>query len=81
MRPSSTLTSCKTSLRPGLIGSLVIGVIVGLIYASALKGKMNTIATKHYASPYINDKSVKYRPNQDFFMYKKTERREKPKTN
>ncbi|MBR1476655.1 MAG: hypothetical protein IJ608_01685 [Lachnospiraceae bacterium] len=63
----------------GEIIALVISLIIGLIYASALKSGMNNVSIKHNAANYLDERSVKLGQGIDRFIYTKTEKREKPK--
>lgn len=64
------------SVRAELI-SLVISLIVGLIYVSALKGSMKNIAKKSRAVQYMKEGSLKPGQGADRFLYSKTEKKEK----
>lgn len=57
--------------------SLVISLLIGLIYASALKSSMKNIVLKSRAAQYIKDSSLKIGPKVDRFLYSKTEKKEK----
>lgn len=66
--------------RPGEIVALILSVVIGLIYSSHLKSGMNTVAAKHNAAGYVRENSVRSGRPGDTFLFTKTERREKPKT-
>ena len=65
-------------LRPGgVIGGAVVSLLIGWIYASALKSGMNTVAAGTSARSYLEGDSVRVTRLADQFLYSKTERTEK----
>lgn len=65
----------------GEVIAIVIALIIGFIYLSSLKGKMNTIHEQKSASHYFVEGSFKKGSSNDQFLFSKTEKREKPKNN
>ncbi len=53
---------------------LVIGLIIGLIRVSVLKGQLKSVAIKTEASDYIVPGSFNLRNSRDFFLYKTVSR-------
>ena len=64
-----------------IVIALIIGVIVGLIYAMALKSQLTSVYKKDSAADYKKDKSFKLERERDMFLYTKTEKRETPQQN
>ena len=61
----------------GEIIAAVIAAIIGLIYVSGLKAKMNTVHKKYNATPYMDEKTYKKGTPLDHFKFSKTEKKEK----
>ena len=53
---------------------LVLGLIIGLIRVSVLKGQLKSVAIKTEASDYIVPGSFNLRNSRDFFLYKTVSR-------
>ena len=64
-----------------LIIALVIGLIVGFIYAMALKGQLTSVYKNDSAADYTRDNSFVVADKKDIFMYSKTEKTAKPQQN
>ncbi len=65
----------------GALISFVIALIIGFIRGAILKSSMKNIAVKTQAAHYLVDSSLKYGTPLDRFLYTKTERTEKQKSN
>lgn len=61
----------------GTVIAVLAGVLIGFLYANALKGAMNTVHKKSCARSYLLEQSVRMGPGADRFLYSRTERREK----
>ncbi len=57
--------------------AVVVGFLIGLIRANAMKSAMNTVAKKTQAKQYLSDQSIRMGARRDMFLYSKTEKQEK----
>lgn len=64
-----------------LIIALVIGLIIGGIYALTLKSQLTSVYKNNTAADYTRENSFKVETSRDVFIYSKTEKKEKPKEN
>lgn len=65
----------------GEVIAIIGALIIGFIYLSSLKGKMNTVAIQKGAAAYFVDGSFASGRSEDKFLYSKTDKTEKPKEN
>lgn len=61
--------------------ALAVSFFIGYLYLSHLKDTMNTIAERTNAMEYCVEGSFKTNRTEDKFLYTKTDKREKPKSN
>lgn len=61
-----------------LLIAVGIGLVVGLIYASILKGELTSVYKNDTAADYTREGSFKVETSRDLFLYSKTEKEEKP---
>ncbi len=55
--------------------AVLVGILIGWIYAGSLKSSMNTIAQKHQAASYLNEAGMRISAaGLDPFLYSKTEK-------
>lgn len=64
-----------------LITCLIIGLVVGLITASVLKGQLKSVRRQEQANTYVKSGSMKITQAGDYFMYRHVTRREKQQNN
>ncbi len=57
----------------GTAVAVLVGILIGWLYAGSLKSAMNTIAAKHKASSYLVAPSVRMSAGTDMFLYSKRE--------
>ena len=63
-----------------LIISVVVGFLIALIATSIMKGQLKSVRFKAGAADYVKPGSLNVTVSRDFFLYRKVERREKPKS-
>ena len=73
------LTGYGASAPRTFICKLLIGLIVGLLYALSLKSQLTSVYKNETAADYVRPASFKVADKKDIFMYSKTEKTEKPK--
>lgn len=64
-----------------IIIALVVGLLIGLIYAMCLKGQLTSVVKNDTAADYTRPGSFKVETKRDIFLYTKVEKEEKPKDN
>lgn len=64
-----------------LIVALIIGFIIALISVTVMKGKLKSVHFQGQASSYIRPGSFKITDQNDLYLYKRVERKEKPQQN
>lgn len=64
-----------------LLIAVVIGLVIGFIYALTLKGQLTSVYKNDTAADYTRSNSFKVETSRDVFLYSKTEKKEKPKEN
>lgn len=62
-----------------IILAIVVGVISGFIGAGILKGQLHSVHRQTAAANYIRKDSLVLTANKDRFLYKETEKTERPK--
>ena len=65
--------------------NIVIGVVIGIIIAIFVmlghKSKLTSVRMQHAAANYIKQGSFRLTSSREIYLYKRVERREKPKDN
>ncbi len=65
--------------------NIVVGVLIGIVIAVIVmlvhKSKLRSVRMQHAAANYIKQGSFKLTTSRDIYLYKRVERREKPKDN
>ena len=65
--------------------NIVVGVLIGIVIAVIVmlvhKSKLRSVRMQHAAANYIKQGSFKLTASRDIYLYKRVERREKPKDN
>lgn len=64
-----------------IVIALVIGLIISLIIMLAHKSKLKTVRMQHAAKNYIKQGSVHITTRREIYLYKKVDKRAKPKDN
>ena len=64
-----------------LLISLIIGVAIGFVVVSVLKGQLRSVHRQSGASGYLTEGSLVLRIRQDRYLYENTTRTPKPKSN
>lgn len=64
-----------------IVVGVVIGIIVAVIVMLGHKGKLKSVRMQHAAANYIKPGSFKLTSSREIYLYKRVERREKPKDN
>ena len=59
--------------------AIVAGLLTGLIIANVEKGKLKTVRKNNRAAEYIVQGSMEVTGQNEIFLYKETERTEKPR--
>lgn len=76
---------CDEAMQPKylLVGGicLIIGLVVGLITVSSMKGQLKTVRANNGAANYVRSGSFQLTNSRDIFLYAHRTRREKPKNN
>lgn len=63
-----------------LVICFVIGLVIGLIVTSIMKGKLKTVHAQSGAANYVKAGSMNVTHQQDLFLYRDVKRTEKPKS-
>ena len=64
-----------------IIVSAIVAVGGGFLVTGIMRGQLKSVGFKSNAADYVRDGSFKVTERSDLFMYKKVDRREKPKNN
>lgn len=64
-----------------LLVSLVIGLILGFVVVSVMKGSLQSVRAKYQAMDYVKKDSLLITNSQDIFLYRTISRRARPKNN
>lgn len=67
--------------KPNILISIVIGLLLGLIPAFVMKGKLKTVHMQNSAGRYVDRESRNLTTKQDIFLYHTVNRVPKPKEN
>lgn len=65
--------------------AIVVGVLIGIVIAVVImlghKSKLKSVKMQHAAANYIKQGSFRLTTSREIYLYKRVERREKPKDN
>ena len=65
--------------------AIVVGVLIGIVIAVIImlghKSKLKSVRMQHSAANYIKQGSFRLTSSREIYLYKRVERREKPKEN
>lgn len=64
-----------------IIVSAIIAIGGGLLITGIMRGQLKSVGMKSNAADYVRKGSMQVTERNDFFMYRKVDRREKPKNN
>lgn len=64
-----------------IVVSAIIAIGGGFLITGIMRGQLKSVGFKNNAAEYVRKGSFKVTERNDFFMYKKVDRREKPKDN
>lgn len=68
------------ALQPSqIVIAIVVGLIVALIITSIMRSSLKSVKKQYTAGYYVKEEGLKLTKSTDIFMYKRTERTEKPK--
>lgn len=79
---SVVLTATATDSNPLYLGrkviiAVVVGLLIGLLYALSLKSQLTSVFKKDSAADYTRDKSFNVETKKDMFLFSKTVKTQK----